>query len=76
MEGKIIVAQLSVTAISSTCDIIYDFERWVQWKTFEYCLKSMWLTSPEPLSEQWDWVKEVTLNSSRPRPALSADFRG
>jgi len=75
LKGKMATIQLSESATSSVCDIAYDLERWAQWDKLEYWLKIVWLTSPELLLEQWDWMEKVTLNSVRRRPALSTDLR-
>ena len=75
LEGKIVVTQISDTMVSSICDIAYDLERWAKWQKLEYWLKIVWLTSPELLSEQWDRMKKVTLNSVRRRPGLWTDLK-
>jgi len=75
LEGKMATIQLSEPVTSSVCDVAYDLERWAQWDKLEYWLEIVWLTSPELLLEQWDWIEKVTLNSVRRRPALSTDFR-
>jgi hypothetical protein len=75
LEGRVAAIQLFESVTPSICDIAHDFERWGQWEKLEYWLKLVWLTSPELSSEQWDWLKEVTLNSIRRNRALSADFR-
>lgn len=75
LEGKMAVIQLPESVIPTICDIAYDFERWAQWDKLECWLKIVWLASPELSSEQWDWIKEVTLTSVRRQPALSMDFR-
>ena len=75
LEGGMATIELPQTATPSICDITHDLALWGQWNKLECWLKIVWLTSPELLPEQWDWVKEVTLNSVRHRPASSADLR-
>lgn len=67
--------QLPQSVMPSVCDIVHDLECWAQWVKLEYWLKIVWLTSPELLPNQWDWIGEVTLNSIRRRPASSMDLR-
>ena len=75
LEGNMAAIQLSRPVTSSICDIAHDFECWAQWDKLECWLRIVWLTSPELLPEQWDWIKKVTLNSVCRRPASSTDLR-
>ena len=75
LEGGMATIQLSQSANPLICDITHDLERRAQWDKLECWLKIVWLTSPELLPEQWDWMKEVTLNSVSRRPASSTDLR-
>ena len=75
LKGGMATLQLSQRVTSSVCDVTHDLERWAQWDKLECWLKIVWLTSPEVLPEQWDWIKEVTLNSVRRRPGSSIDLR-
>ena len=75
LQGGMATIQLPQPATPLICHITHDLERWAQWDKLECWLKIVWLTSPELLPEQWDWMKEVTLNSVRRRPASSTDLR-
>jgi len=75
LEGGAATIQLPKPVTSSICDIAHDLVRWAQWDKLGYWLKIVWLTSPGLSLEQWDWIKDVTLNSVRRRPALSMDLR-
>jgi len=75
LKGGMATIQLPVSANPLICDITHDLERWAQWDKLECWLKIVWLTSPELLPEQWNWMKEVTLNSVRRRPASSTNLK-